>query len=246
MAARLDQPLYRDLAMALRQQIRHGAFALGEKIPTEAELGQRQGVSRNTVRQAVEQLVSEGVLDRQQGRGTFVRALPQPDPGLLSGPPQQDWAFRGIDVGWRTASIDLANMFGLPPDGELFSMTRLRLEDGRPSAVKRYFAPADLLRDAPPTEQEIDSAPFDAILLSRGARLLRMNMLVEPRRLDAADAALLDGAPSDLSLFTQRVGFDEHGRAVRLSQTVTAAERSRLFWSIRRPYGERGGGDFVD
>lgn len=239
-------PLYRDLASALRRRIRDGAFALGDKIPTEAELCQSQGVSRNTVRQAVEQLVSEGVLDRQQGRGTFVRALPRPDPGLAGAAPKEAAAFRLVDHGWRSASTELANMFALAPDGEVFAMTRLRLEDGRPSAIKRYFAPADLLRDAPPTPEEIDGVMFDAMLLRRGARMMRMNLVVRPLILGPADAALLETAAAGLSLLTQRVGFNEHGRAVRLSETVLAPDRARLFWSVRRPYGEGGRGEAVN
>lgn len=244
--ARLHQPLHRDLATTIRRQIRDGAFAVGDKIPTEVELCQWQGVSRNTVRQAVDHLVDEGVLDRRQGRGTFVRALPKPDPALFGPAPDQTWAFRLVDHGWRTASIDLANLFGLPPDDEIFCMTRLRLDGDKPTAIKRYYAPADLLRDTPPTKDEIDGGLFDAIILARGVRLMRMNLTARPVLLASADAALMDVDPGGLSLITQRVGFNEHGRAVRLSETVLAGNHARLFWSVRRPYGERGRGEALN
>jgi DNA-binding GntR family transcriptional regulator len=191
----------------------------------------------------VERLVEEGVLDRQQGRGTFVSALPRSDPALFQRPPAQTYAFRLIGHGWVTSTPALASQFGLAPDGELFSMVRLRLEADRPAAIKRYFAPADLWRDAPPTPEEIQSAPFDAMLVARGVRMMRMNITARPGLLAFEDATLLGAASGGVALFTQRVGFNEHGRAVRLSETVLAEDHARLFWSVRRPYGDQGSGE---
>jgi GntR family transcriptional regulator len=236
-------PRYQEMATALRSDITAGRFSLGDKIPTEPELSRRHGVSRNTVRQAVERLVEEGILDRQQGRGTFVTALPRPDEALLRQPPAQSYAFRLIGHGWVAATPALATQFALPPEGGLFSMSRLRLEDGEPAAIKRYFAPADLWGETPPSPEEIEGRPFDAMLIARGVRMMRMNMLARPGLLDPQDAALLEAAPGSLALFTQRVGFNEHGRAVRLSETVLAGDHARLFWSVRRPYGDEGAGD---
>lgn len=58
----------------LRGQITRGAWAIGARIPTEAELAQLTGTSRNTVREAVQSLVHVGLLERRQGSGTYVLA----------------------------------------------------------------------------------------------------------------------------------------------------------------------------
>jgi DNA-binding FadR family transcriptional regulator len=58
----------------LREQITSGAWAIGARIPTEAELAQLTGTSRNTVREAVQSLVHAGLLERRQGSGTYVLA----------------------------------------------------------------------------------------------------------------------------------------------------------------------------
>ncbi len=58
----------------LRQQITSGTWAIGGRIPTEAELAQLTGTSRNTVREAVQSLVHAGLLERRQGSGTYVLA----------------------------------------------------------------------------------------------------------------------------------------------------------------------------
>ena len=66
-------PLYVEIAGLLRQQIVSGERAPGERLPTLAELRDGLGVSRVTVRQAMDVLESEGLIDRSAGRGTFVR-----------------------------------------------------------------------------------------------------------------------------------------------------------------------------
>ncbi|MBO0794913.1 MAG: GntR family transcriptional regulator, partial [Ktedonobacteraceae bacterium] len=73
-------PLYYQLKEVLKQQIRAGHLAPGVAIPSEPELVAQYHVSRATVRQALTELVHEGLLYRQHGRGTFVcepRVQPQ-------------------------------------------------------------------------------------------------------------------------------------------------------------------------
>ena len=67
--------LYLQLAAHFRDQIMAGTLPPGSQLPTEIELTETFEVSRNTVRQAMNLLVNEGLLARTQGRGTFVRAV---------------------------------------------------------------------------------------------------------------------------------------------------------------------------
>lgn len=66
-------PLYQRLRDQLIEQIANNRWRPGEAIPTEAVLSAEYALSTGTVRKAVDALVSEGILERQQGRGTFVR-----------------------------------------------------------------------------------------------------------------------------------------------------------------------------
>jgi len=65
-------PLYHRVFGSLQQRLLDGTYEVGEQLPTEDELAAEYGVSRATIRQAVGQLVQEGLVSRQQGRGTFV------------------------------------------------------------------------------------------------------------------------------------------------------------------------------
>ncbi len=69
---RSDAPLYRDIATSLQRRISSGEWRPGERIPTEADLEALFGASRGTVRLAIAELVRQGLLHRQSGRGTFV------------------------------------------------------------------------------------------------------------------------------------------------------------------------------
>ena len=66
-------PLYRQVAAVLRERIESGVFRPGERIPTEYELCDEFGISRISIRQALGELVHEGLLSRRQGSGTYVR-----------------------------------------------------------------------------------------------------------------------------------------------------------------------------
>ncbi|MCB0047747.1 MAG: GntR family transcriptional regulator [Caldilineaceae bacterium] len=71
-------PIYYQIALHLRSRIMGKEWRSGEKIPPEEALSAEYGVSRVTMRQALAELVKDGLLARQQGRGTFVKQIPQP------------------------------------------------------------------------------------------------------------------------------------------------------------------------
>ena len=69
-------PLYKQVLDILNDQIARQELKFGDKLPSEAELMKQFGVSRITVRAAISELVEDGILERSQGKGTFV-ALPK-------------------------------------------------------------------------------------------------------------------------------------------------------------------------
>lgn len=67
------KPAYQQIADDIRQRILDGALRAGDRLPTEVDLMAEYGVSRIVVRGAVELLSNEGLVKKEQGRGTFVR-----------------------------------------------------------------------------------------------------------------------------------------------------------------------------
>ena len=72
-----DRPVYKQIADALRDEIHAGVFEPGARLPSEAQLVDRFGVSQGTVRQGLALLRSEGVAVAEHGRGVFVRKQPR-------------------------------------------------------------------------------------------------------------------------------------------------------------------------
>lgn len=79
----MSSPVYIQIHNQLRQNIEDGEWKVGDKIPAERELANDFGVSRMTLRQAIQALVDEGILERRVGSGTFVanRKVPRKDVG---------------------------------------------------------------------------------------------------------------------------------------------------------------------
>lgn len=69
-------PVYRQLAQLLREQIASGALPVGRRIPTEQDLMQIHDLGRDSVRKGLELLRGEGLIEKVQGRGTFVIKKP--------------------------------------------------------------------------------------------------------------------------------------------------------------------------
>ena len=65
-------PLYYQLKLHIESQIRSGIWRPGDQVPSESDLGEKFHISRTTVRQALGELVNQGLLTRVQGKGTFV------------------------------------------------------------------------------------------------------------------------------------------------------------------------------
>jgi len=151
---RNDIPLYRQLDAILRDQIAGGQMQPGDRFPTEAELCARFGVSRATVRQALDALTQEGWIDRTPGRGTFLRTphSPAPPPPGRARHSWRDYAGHGaarpgteLRFGSAVPPAIVASELRLAPDAATPFFIRVLADGARGRAgFKRYFHP-DLL-----------------------------------------------------------------------------------------------------
>lgn len=141
------QPKHAQLREILRRMAEE-ELPPGAAIPSERELAERFGVSRLTVREAVGQLVAEGVLTRVRGRGTFIaRQRLDQQPYLMSF--TDDMRRRGLNPtteplrhGEEVPPSATAAALGLAPGAPAYRVQRLRRADGAPLAVERgWFNP---------------------------------------------------------------------------------------------------------
>lgn len=142
-------PLYWQLKELIRDQlVRNGAAAPDTRIPGEEELAATYSVSRMTARQAVTELVNEGILYRRPGKGTFV-ARPKIERKLarLTGY-FEEMSARGFHPTTRVlrqtvmeAGAKLAELLAIRHDDRVIQIFRLRLADGEPMAVQTVHIP---------------------------------------------------------------------------------------------------------
>jgi GntR family transcriptional regulator len=158
-------PLVSQTAAAIRARIEAGRWQFGEQLPSEPQLANELGISRGTLRESVGLLISDGLLDRRHGVGTFVARVPPPtiDRGIdeLFGAGDAI-AQMGYLPSVGACSIELtpapdvvARELRVPRGTPVCHLERVRLADGRPVVLCHDYIEAQLLR-----EREI---PLDAV-----------------------------------------------------------------------------------
>jgi GntR family transcriptional regulator len=213
-------PRYQRVYAALRRRLDGGEWTVGQQIPTEPELTQLFGVSRGTLRQAIDALVREGLVKRVQGVGTFVRRPPAAL-GFL-GPFHlfEDLRRRGFAVALRLierrlqpADAELAARLDVSEGTPLVMIRRLVLLDGEPFRVDEYFAPA--ARFGALLEMELEGEALTDILeRAFGVRFLRLQRWLAPALVRPLDAPLLGLNAGDPVLEIEVLSHGERTGAV--------------------------------
>jgi GntR family transcriptional regulator len=220
----LDQqgraPLYQQLQRALRDAITENRLAADDALPPERDLAEEFGVSRITVRKALDALVGEGLLTRRQGAGTFVAARVEKSFSKLSSftedmisrgrRPESVWLSRSSGAVTPEESLTL----GLSPGALVYRFHRIRYADGSPMALEYSTVPGFCL----PSETAVAESLYEA-LDKHGARPARALQRLRAVLFTAERARLLtvpDGSPG---LLIERRGFLRDGRVVELTQS---------------------------
>jgi len=128
LAADTHSPKYAQIANAIRQRVARGQWPKGHQLPTNEELAYEFGVSRVTVRQAVDLLARDGLVEARQGRGTFVTGTPIEDRWL-----RVETSLEALAEVYRDTSPEILNI------SEASSYPPLRPGDGIPAADYVYM-----------------------------------------------------------------------------------------------------------
>ena len=148
--ARETPPLYQTIRESIREGIASGTYEVGERLPSEAELAQKFGTTRVTVRQALSQLIFEGLVVSHNGRGSFVAAaMPIHSPidsrHCLTFEEQVALTGRQVTYGacslaLTKASDEVARRLRIDEGSDVFKLERIRLIDGKPVGLElRYI-----------------------------------------------------------------------------------------------------------
>jgi GntR family transcriptional regulator len=218
---------YRAIADELRRRVESGDLAAGALLPSESELSAAYGVSRVTVRKALDLLRDEGLIDARQGFGWFVAADPVRQSLGRLGTIEAQLGELGVGserrvVGFRFVAAPPRVRQVLGVDSVL-EVRRVNHADGQPFARVTVWCPEDL--GAHLSRAEVERAPFYELLdTPLGGAVQTIGAAVA----DPRDATLLEVPVGSPVLRCERTTADRAGRPVLLSEHVFPAHRTEF------------------
>ena len=217
-------PLYLRLTRRIGEAIEAGALKPGESLPPERELAALTGLSRVTVRKAVQTLVQAGRLVQRRGSGTFVTPRVEKVEQALSllTSFSEDMARRGKSARsiWLSRAVHPPSpeemmALGLTAHDQVARLERVRLADEVPLAIERAALSTAVLPDPAVVESSLY-----AVLAERGMRPVRAVQRISAANLGPRDAGLLEVPVGAAGLRIERVSHLPSGRVVEFTRSL--------------------------
>lgn len=210
-------PLYYQVAQQIEQAINEGRLAPGDRLDNEISLAEQFGLSRPTMRRAIQELVDKGLLVRKRGVGTQVVH------GQVSRPVELTSLFDDLSAHHRTphteilgnevarASDEVAAMLAVPPGSRVLHLRRLRFAHDEPLAVMENWLPEDLI---PLGEMDLAGRGLYQLMRSKGVNIRVAKQRIGARAGTPEECLLLGEKRGSPVLTMERAAHDDSGRAV--------------------------------
>ena len=221
-------PLYFQVAQDLEQLIESGELPMGTRLDNETDLAEQLGLSRPTMRRAIEYLVDRGLLVRKRGIGTqVVHTKVTREVELTSlyddlAKTRRDPSTRVTSFRTEAAPDALAGTLGIPPGTQVYVFERLRYADAEPLALMRNHVPVHLL---PLSPTDLEAQGLYNLLRANGVTMRIAKQAIGARAATAAEARALGERKGAPLLTMERSAYDDHGRAVEHGQHLYRASR---------------------
>ena len=214
-------------------------LGVGDAIPSERQLCTNLGVSRLTVRAALDDLVRDGMLIRRHGSGTFV-SEPKIAQELTMSSFSEEMRKRGMRPGSKTLSLEvkhagayLGRCLHVSPSERIVVATRLRLADDETMAIETLHVPEPLVPGL--TRQDFDETSFYDLLTNRyGIEIVGGIQTIEPTVTNEEESEIL-GVPLHSPAFQfERTTRSESGTIVEFVRSIYRGDRYRLVTELSR------------
>lgn len=222
-------PLYVQLREQLEEKIRTGDFQAGERLQTEGEMAKSYGVSIITVRKAVSDLVEKGLVDKKQGKGTFV-SKPKFTKDMKKLQSFTDMCtYLGMKPGGRmlenkliTANDRICKQLGLEKGSQVIYISRIRYADNVPVDIEKNYFPlkyAFLLN-----ERFDDNSLFEFLKKTAQITVSVSEKWIELCKATAAEGELLQLAKGTSLLFIKSVAYTQDRAPVYVGNQIFNGE----------------------
>ena len=223
-------PLYYQLENVLREKITSGAYNGGERMPTEIELIEQYNVSRITVRQALQALAEDGLIERRQGRGTYVaerKSKKRKFSGTihLTGSLDEliamgmDTPVKVLEMNRVEADAHEAELLQIKPGTPIYRLKRLRMNENKPFGLIINYLPEEI--GSRLTVAELSSGALLHTIESKlGYHLETAEQEIKAELADPYVAGLLDVRVGTALLSIERTVYTDKGVPVEYVHTL--------------------------
>lgn len=233
-------PLYRQVYLALRDAIFRGAFAEGAVLPSESELVQSFGVSRITVRRALDELVARGLVLRAQGRSTRVRRDIGTAPimanvdGLLENSLAMGFRTKVevLEHGFVPAPAAVATALAVARGTEVQMAVRVRRLEGLPISHLTTFLPPEI--GSRITREDLGEQPVLSLLERLGVTVTHAEQVISAEAATPGVAVALEVPAGTALLKIERTVISDAGRPVEFIRGLYPPDRYSYRMKLQR------------
>jgi len=229
-------PKYLQISAWLRELIQTGRYKVGERLPSEIELSQMCGVNRNTLRQGISELTAAGILRKEKGTGTFVRA---PATSELKHRLERIYSFSDmlgqsgikaktivVEKGIEKADDYVARTLFLGTNKKVIAVRRIRAGNGTPYIYEESFLPADTFEGF--LNFDLTGSMYDIISERFNIVLARSKQTISAVNLNQKIAGILGIPENSAAIFSEYVTFDDKNMPVEILYSYYRGDKYKL------------------
>lgn len=232
-------PIYYQLETEIKELIEKKDLKPGDPISSEREFSEKYNISRMTVRQAINNLVNEGILVRQRGKGTFVAKpkVEQALQGLTSF--SEDMIARGmvpitkiIDFQMIPSTRKIAEKLAIDEGALVYEVQRLRLADDIPMAVETSYLPESLFRGL--TKEIALSSLYQYVETNLNLQINHAVQSLESSVVRKKEAEILELKEGSPVLLIERFSYLENHKPFEYVKSIYRGDRYKFIINMKR------------
>jgi GntR family transcriptional regulator len=233
-------PLYHQIGENIRALIGDQTLQSGDAVPSEWDLSELYGVSRLTVRRALDELVHEGLLRRRHGVGTFVadRDVTRITPSKLGF--THKMRQMGLAPSSHVVSINVipappivATHLGIGEGAPVVELVRVRLADEEAIMLETAYLSQARFPDLSADSFTSSSSLYEFLHTRYQVAIAAVEQTLEPTRLRAVEAVLLKSEPESPAILNEVVAFAADNSVIEYSRSVTRGNKCKFYFRFR-------------